>query len=355
MNSKNTLRIIVLVVIAAVGFLSKGKINVSSLANLVGADVHSSEEAIQALGQEAQNTFHVSQSENTVQTTEDSIAPQETAQSETTAAQEAASPAQAEESAQNAAKQNGYIALSGIEIPVCAAKDHAKDHEIRAFKNYKICYRETYEQPEWAAYLLTKEMLTKNSQRTNDFRPDPKISTGSATLADYRGSGYSRGHLAPAADFAYDSQAISETFYMSNMSPQTTDFNGGIWQELESQVRYWAKRFSRVYVISGPVLEKKASEYKSIGANKVSVPEYYYKAILAPVYKNASDRSSPEDSKSVMVIGFIMPNELREDSIWNYAVSIDEIENRTGLDFFSILDDELEEKLENTVKTTPWQ
>ena len=336
MNSKNTLRIIVLVVIAAVGFLSKGKINVSSLANLVGADVHSSEEAIQALGQEAQNTFHVSQSENTVQTTEDSIAPQETAQSETTAAQEAASPAQAEESAQNAAKQNGYIALSGI-------------------KNYKICYRETYEQPEWAAYLLTKEMLTKNSQRTNDFRPDPKISTGSATLADYRGSGYSRGHLAPAADFAYDSQAISETFYMSNMSPQTTDFNGGIWQELESQVRYWAKRFSRVYVISGPVLEKKASEYKSIGANKVSVPEYYYKAILAPVYKNASDRSSPEDSKSVMVIGFIMPNELREDSIWNYAVSIDEIENRTGLDFFSILDDELEEKLENTVKTTPWQ
>lgn len=301
MNTKNTARIVILLLIAAAGFLSKGKIDVAQLVALLGAQTETPGVAAH---------------------TASAPAPEQTGN----------------------APNDGFLTLQSMEIPVCGAASHAHDHEIRVFKNYAICYRESYEQPEWAAYLLTKEMLAKNAARSNDFRPDPQISTGSATLADYRGSGYSRGHLSPAADFTFDSEAMSETFFMSNMSPQTTGFNSGIWQKLESQVRSWAKRFGHVFVVSGPVLEKSASAYQSIGANNVSVPEYYYKVVLATVKEG-----------SVMALGFIMPNEDRNDSIWKYAVPIDEVERRTNLDFFSLLPDDIEEAVERTSDTTPWR
>ena len=120
---------------------------------------------------------------------------------------------------------------AGLETPICAAAHHGSDHEIRNFTHYSICYRESYEQAEWSAYCLTEEELVKNTSRSNDFRPDPEISTGSASLADYRKSGYDRGHLSPAADFAFDEKAMSETFFMSNMSPQAGSFNRGIWKD----------------------------------------------------------------------------------------------------------------------------
>ena len=248
-----------------------------------------------------------------------------------------------------ASKNNGnLIYLSpGLERPICRAKNHDKDHEIRNFTHYSICYRESYEQAEWSAYCLTEEELVKNASRSNDFRPDPQISTGSASLADYRKSGYDRGHLSPAADFAFDSKAMSETFYMSNMSPQIGGLNRGIWKDLESQVRVWAKTFGRVYVVSGPVLEKPASEYSSIGENKVSVPDFYYKVILAPIYKDENDRMSPDDASSVASIAFIFPNEKCSGELFDYAVTIDEVEERTKLDFFSLLDDEIEEQIES--------
>ena len=235
---------------------------------------------------------------------------------------------------------------AGLEIPLCAARHHETDHEIRTFEHYALCYRESYEQAEWSAYCLTEEELAKNANRSNDFRPDPQISTGSASLSDYKKSGYDRGHLSPAADFAFDEKAMSETFYMSNMSPQAGSFNRGIWKDLEAQVRVWAKIFGRVYVVSGPILEKTADEYKSIGENRVTVPEFYYKVILAPLYKDESDRKTPEDAEGAVAIGFIFPNEKCAGSLFDYAVSIDEVERRTQLDFFSLLDDEIENRIE---------
>ena len=233
-----------------------------------------------------------------------------------------------------------------LEIPVCEGMAEGEDHEIRNFAHYTICYRESYEQAEWSAYCLTEERLVKNAGRSNDFRPDPEISTDSASLADYKNSGYDRGHLSPAADFAFDEDAMSETFYMSNMSPQAGPFNRGIWKSLESQVRAWAKRFGRVYVVSGPVLEKKADEYGAIGENKVAVPEFYYKVILAPLYADESDRATPEDSESVIAAGYILPNKKCSGSLEEYAVSVDEIEERTKLDFFSLLEDDIESEIE---------
>lgn len=327
LKNKSMPKIIVVIAIILIGIITKGNINFSQLGSVLNKP---------EIAQEQPNS-EPSQSEQISQ---------QNPQPESKPA-----PAATENQTQ---AQDGYIQLNNIEIPACASEQHDKDHQIRQFQNYRICYRESYEQPEWVAYLLTKEMLKRNSGRSNDFRPDPQIKTGSASLSDYRGSGYSRGHLAPAADFAFDEKAVSETFFMSNMSPQTKEFNAGLWQNLEIQVRTWAKKFGRIYVVSGPVLEKKPSEYASIGKNKVSVPEYYYKAILAPAYKDNADKSSPDDAKSVEAIGFIMPNEDTQIPIWHYAVPIDEIEARTGIDFFPLLNDATEEKCEKSLNIDFW-
>lgn len=242
------------------------------------------------------------------------------------------------------------LTSSALEIPLCPAtkKGSAKDHEVHTYSGFTLCYRESYEQAEWVAYTLTKAELKAVIGRTDDFRADTQISTGSAEPADYKSSGYDRGHLAPAADMEWSEQSCRESFLMSNMSPQTGNLNRGTWKELEEEVRNWAARFGEVVVVTGPVLEKPAAEYKSIGKkNRVAVPEYYYKALLA----NTQD----DDDSTTIGIGFILPNENCGDDIWEYACSIDEVEKRTKLDFFAALDDEYESKIEKSKNFSAWK
>ena len=248
----------------------------------------------------------------------------------------------------NEREENIIQFSDGLEIPLCAANNHSVDHEIRRFENYTICYRESYEQAEWSAYCLSDYQLVKNAERTNDFRVDSMISTGSADLSDYRKSGFDRGHLTPAADMSFDEKAMSDTFFMSNMTPQNPQFNRGIWKDLEAQVRIWVKEFGRAYVVSGPILNKAADKYSSIGNNNVAIPEYFYKVILVPIYKDAADRASPDDANSVAAIGFVIPNQDCKDTFWNYSESIDKIEKLTNLDFYSLLPDTWENKIELT-------
>ncbi|EID84835.1 DNA/RNA endonuclease G, NUC1 [Treponema sp. JC4] len=268
--------------------------------------------------------------------------------------EEAASFSSDEKIASDSGKK--YILLpKGLELPLCPAKEHAEDHEIRNFTNYSICYRETYEQAEWSAYSLSYQQLEKKATRSNDFRPDPAISTGSASLSDYKASGYDRGHLTPAADMSFSELAMSESFYMSNMSPQAPQFNRGIWKDLETQVRLWAEKFGKLYVVSGPVLDKTASDYKTIGENKVAVPEAYYKVILVPLYEDEADKSTSDDAASITAIGFIIPNQKCEDDFWSYAVSVDKVESVTGLDFYSLLPDSVENEVEGLFELEMWK
>ncbi len=245
--------------------------------------------------------------------------------------------------------QNDSIKTSSIEIPLCRGthpdtKDgEHSDHEVHEYLGFTLCYRESYENPEWVAYTLTSEELNAVTGRTEDFRQDPNISTGSATLSDYRGSGYDRGHMAPAADMEWSKESASESFLLSNMSPQAPQLNRGLWKDLESQVRTWAKTFGEVTVVTGPVLEKNAEEYTYIGQNKVSVPEYYYKVLLA------------QKDKKKIAAAFILPNKKCEGTIWDYSVSIDEVEERTSLDFFSMLQDEEENILEENILVDDWK
>jgi endonuclease G len=223
-----------------------------------------------------------------------------------------------------------------LEIPRCA--QNGDDHEIHEYKAFTLCYRESYELSEWAAYELTREELAVTVSRSNNFRSDPSISTGSALPTDYAKTGYDRGHLAPAADMRFDAEAMSESFFMSNMAPQTPALNRYMWKAAEDMTRSLAREHGRVWVVSGPVLER--DDYKTIGLSGVSVPDYFYKAILFPV----------EEEPGYDVVAFIMPNHTPSKNHQDYLVSIDEIEARTGLDLFFALDNEIELIVEARVK-----
>jgi endonuclease G, mitochondrial len=189
------------------------------------------------------------------------------------------------------------------------------------------------------AYELTAAETQKVVGRSNDFRVDVAVKTSSATNADYQGSGYDRGHLAPAADMSWSMQSMEESFFYSNMSPQLPGFNRGIWKKLEEQVRQWAVDNQAIYVVTGPVLE---SNLPTIGPDKVSVPRYYYKVIL--------DYTQP----GLKGIGFILPNEPSSLPLQYFAVPIDSVEHVTGINFFPALPGKEEQAIEKTVCTECW-
>ena len=204
---------------------------------------------------------------------------------------------------------------------------------------YALSYVEDHEQAEWVAYELTRERLNENwSERPNSFRPDPDVRTESATPRDYMSSGYDKGHLCPAADMAFNDGAIDETFYMSNMSPQVPAFNGGVWRELEECTRDWARKFKKLYVVTGPIFDQNAKG--QIGFSKVTVPSAYYKVLYAPEVQKT--------------IGFMLPNVLSEKPLMEYVCTIDAVEKTTGLDFFPKILQGLNAELEASLDASAW-
>lgn len=217
----------------------------------------------------------------------------------------------------------------------------SKEYEIIERKGYSLGYDESIEQARWVSYRLTaSEVTNKVASRTGDFRVDPKVSTGSAALEDYKRSGYDRGHLAPAADMAFSHETMSESFYMSNMSPQRPAFNRGVWQKLESTVRRFAINEESITVIIGGIfIEDEEPIY--IGINKVRVPEFFYKVIL--------DETPPRK-----MIAFILPNKGSKKQLDKFVVSVDDVEEATGLDFFAEIKNGEGAKLESEINATQW-
>jgi endonuclease G len=204
---------------------------------------------------------------------------------------------------------------------------------------YQLSYNEAHEQAEWVAYSLDKSDIVYNNFKRPYFINDPKIKTKSANWRSYKKSGYDRGHLCPAADRRYSKEAHDETFYTSNISPQKHDFNAGVWNRLEQKTRYWAKKYNHLYIVTGGVLKP---NLKTIGKDKVSVPNQFYKIIL--------DYTQPE----IKAIAFLMPHKESKNPLYNFVVSIDEIEEITGIDFFPELPDAIEDKLEASNSYKSW-
>ncbi|MBT5858853.1 MAG: DNA/RNA non-specific endonuclease [Flavobacteriales bacterium] len=201
---------------------------------------------------------------------------------------------------------------------------------------YSLSYNETAEQANWVFYEINSNTTLGQTSRTNNFRSDNLISTKSAQLSDYKGSGFDRGHLVPAADMSFNYTAMSESFYMSNMNPQEPSFNRGIWKKLESLVRNWGAN-SSIYVVTGPILNS-CNSY--IGNNNVCVPNYFYKVIY-----------NPENKK---MISFVLANQKGSGNLSDYVCTTDYLEKITNIDFFPILEDKLEEKLESEIHTELW-
>ncbi len=212
--------------------------------------------------------------------------------------------------------------------------------QVLAYTGFHLSYNEEFEQANWSAYILTSEMIrTGTVERSNDFRTDTNVITQSATTADYRGSGYDRGHLAPAGDMKWDKRAMSTSFLMSNMSPQAPQFNRQIWRLLEAQVRRWAAENDSLFVITGPVLHEIDS---FIGPNHVGVPRYYFKLVLdisSPTYKG---------------IAFLMENKKLGGGFMNYAITIDSLERFLGYDFFPQQDPESMKWIESHLDPGDW-
>lgn len=208
-------------------------------------------------------------------------------------------------------------------------------------EGYALGFSREHKQPLWVAYRISKEEAQAQVVARNiaDFYEDSEVK-GSATLADYKRSGYDRGHLAPAGDMKFSSKAMRESFSMANMSPQNNSFNSGAWNRLEQAVRNFAIRENSIFVVTGPIFIED-EEPKYIGASKIRVPEFYYKVIY--------DETPPEK-----MIGFIMANKGSKKPLSFFAVTVDEVEDATGLDFFSNLDDEKESNLESNIDISLW-
>lgn len=214
-------------------------------------------------------------------------------------------------------------------------------NQIVKHNGYILSYSEENEQAEWVAYELKKSELNYNN---NDFkRPffieDPKVNSASADWKNYRKSGYDKGHLCPAGDRKYSKSAFDETFYTSNISPQLHDFNEGVWNRLEQKVRYWAGKYDGIYVVTGGILDE---NLPTIGYEDVTVPNYFYKVLLD--YQNGEYK----------MIAFLVPHQDSERPLYEFVVSVDEIEKSTGIDFFPKLDDTDEVRLEKNSDYKNW-
>ncbi len=205
---------------------------------------------------------------------------------------------------------------------------------------YSLSYSETFEQAEWVAYTLEKAHLTYDERKRPYFIEDPKVKSKSADWRNYKRSGYDRGHLCPAGDRRFSEFAYNETFYTSNVSPQNREFNAGVWNKLENKTRQWVKKNGTHFVITGGVLEEGLEE---IGDEDVDVPEYYYKIIAKGTAEN------------LKAIAFLMKNRPSSKSVQEFVVTIDEVEKRTGIDFFKELPDKVEDVLESEIQIRNWK
>jgi endonuclease G len=213
-------------------------------------------------------------------------------------------------------------------------------NQIVHHRYYSLSYNEKKEQPEWVAYELKPSHLKRINHKRPYFIKDKKVKTKSADYYNYKKSGYDKGHLCPAGDRRFSKEAFDETFLTSNISPQNHQFNAGIWNRLEQKTRYWTKKYGKLYVVTGGVLTD--NNLKTIGREKVAVPERFYKILL--------DYNSPK----IKAIAFLIPNKDSDLPLYKYTTTIDNIEKITGIDFFPKLPDSIENEIESKNEYKKW-
>ncbi|WP_336535178.1 DNA/RNA non-specific endonuclease [Bacteroides acidifaciens] len=228
--------------------------------------------------------------------------------------------------------------LSSKELAIPISMTPQQEQIIR-HTGYTVSYNKELKLPNWVSYELTREETKGKEKRNNRFIADPLVKGIIATNADYARSGYDKGHMAPAADMKWSPQAMKESFYFSNMCPQHPQLNRRGWKNLEEKIRDWAIADSAIIIICGPIITKQP---KTIGKNKVAVPQQYFKVILSPFVR------------PMRAIGFLFNNRQALEPLSTYAVTVDSIERLTNMDFFASLPDEIENKIEAEKNYFQW-
>ena len=230
------------------------------------------------------------------------------------------------------------IETLNLEIP---SKLKDRSEKILRRSNYTVSYNRNWNLPNWVAWELNKNETKAKNNRNDEFTSDPDLPKANQVEPwDYSGSGYDRGHMCPAGDNHFDTKAMNESFYMSNMCPQNRELNKGTWNDLEIACRRWANRYGQVFIVCGPIVNKRKG--KTIGKeHEILVPEKFFKVILIT------------STQPARAIGYIFENNASEKPYKTY--SVDEIETITGMDFFPNLPDNIENIVESRYESKDWR
>jgi len=218
-------------------------------------------------------------------------------------------------------QQQSANALLAVSIPKRVS------NQVLNYQAIRVNFNPTLRIPNCVAYELTATMVDMadapdhESRKSYNYAKDTDVKSCPENW-EYRGSGYSRGHMAPAMDMRWSKTSMAQCFYMTNMCPQDIKLNNDHWRNLEEKVHRWAKRDKRLMIYTGPIMGKKP---KMIGKDKqnIAVPDAFFKVVYAPDKGRA--------------IAFIYPNTPCPGSISKYAVTVAEVERRTGLTFSSAI------------------
>lgn len=223
-----------------------------------------------------------------------------------------------------------------LEIP-SLVKDAPE--QILQYEGFTVSFNNRYRLPNWVAYNLTAEEVNGQGERKDSYNQDPRVAGAQASSADYKRSGWDKGHMAPAADMKWSGNAMKESCYFTNICPQNHELNTGDWRILEEQCRKWAEKYGSLYIVCGPIVEK--NTHGKLGENGVVIPDKFYKVVLARI------------KGEYRGVGFIYVNPPKRKTtistvppvrrpLESYAVTINEVEKVTGIDFFPNLPDKIE-------------
>lgn len=235
----------------------------------------------------------------------------------------------------------GLDIIEGDPNPAPLAAKAIKGEKMLVREGYTCSYNPLTHQPNYVSWSLTPAKLTGTYKRSSQFYEDPELTDEQKSyLADYYNSGYDRGHMCPAADNKWSPTAMIESFYLSNMCPQTHTLNAGDWERLESACRRWVEQQDvTLYITCGPIFEGTARRRIN---RRVPVPEKFFKAIVCI------------DQGQERGIAFIYENGTQSRPMEQYACTIDEVERITGYNLFANLPAALQKEIEKQADLEAW-
>lgn len=274
----------------------------------------------------------------------------------------------------NVNANTGYdnVSVTGYEIPHLNNQNVYADHYVTMdgvqILNYALEWDNTKRHANWVAFTFDTTTSADNVKRTDAWSVDPKLPAEMQVQeSDHKNDGFNKGHLCASEDRVYLKEANEQTFYYSNMSPQLNDFNGGFWGKLEARVQTWGRStaegvYDKVYVTKGGTLNKLLKNFKGTTVNGgtpttdangftihgLACPEYYFMAVLS------------QKDDVFHAIAFLVPHKEgmtrnpSSDELKEYVVSVDKLEEETGIDFFCNLPDVLENEVEAAYNLNDW-